>query len=70
MPVDRDRAFELDARTARLGREWFAEVRQKQRDETAAAKRQVARDGDSGDADGPWDWLTGDTDSAGTDGGD
>lgn len=68
MPTDRD-TLALDERTARLGRELFAEVRRQQRDAAAEEKLRAKAKGDtSGDA-GPFDWLFGDGDSDG-DGGD
>ena len=69
MPADRY-TLDLDERTTRLGRELFADVRRRQREVAAEEKcRAKAKAYTSGDA-GPFDWLFGDGDSDGGDGGD
>lgn len=71
MPTDCDPVPDLDERTARLGRQWFAEVRQQQRaDEEAGAKRRrFETDADPAGDSGLWDWLAGDGGADGCDAG-
>ena len=67
MPEDRDTPPALDDRTARLGREWFAQVRRAH----TQVKTPRGRSGTdrSGDGDGLLDWLFGDGDTGDGDGG-